>query len=837
MTRLGSPMLRYALLVAFVMLAAAISEKAFGDSSKFEPKGLGDPGRLESISIDTGNSGSAEFSLIGRDARQQLVVTGHFSSGQLRDLTRDVRYEVQPEGILTVDETGMAVPWENGTAQIHVTGPNGLEASVQASISRYHEDVPVNFPNQIVPIFTKLGCNGGGCHGKSGGQNGFQLSLLGFEPTEDYEHLLLEARGRRLFPAAPDVSLLLQKATGEIPHGGGQRLQKDSRSYALLRRWIAQGMPYGDPDDPTIDRIEVFPADRMMSLNGAQQLTVIAHYSNGSTEDVTGMVQFEANETDMAECDERGLVTVNDLTGDVAVMARYQGAVDVFRATIPLGVELTEMPKPNNFIDEFVFAKLETLGIPPSEVCDDATFIRRVCIDVSGRLPAPEETKEFLADEDPQKRNRLIGRLVESAGYADLFANKWSAILRNRRANDNYKRGSYALHGWIRESLYNNKPYDEFVRGILAASGDVSDFPPVVWYRSVPKSEEQVEDAAQLFLGMRLQCARCHHHPFEKWSQHDYYSLAAFFSRVGRKDGSLPEEYRVYHKPGTPSAVNPKNKEKVKPAGLDAPPVEVAAFDDPRHALVDWMSSPDNPFFAKAAVNRYWKHFLNRGVVEPEDDMRVTNPATNPALLDALSEHFIQSGFDLKDLVRTICRSKTYQLSAEPNDYNAEDRQNFARYYPRRLSAEVLLDAVNSATNSTTAFDGLPAGTNAIELPDSNFGSYFLTVFGRPEGTSACECERSGDANLAQSLHLLNSSEIQSKLTASTGRAARLAGSDDRSHESRIEELYLIVFSRDPNEEEKSIALAYIEKHEDPKQAYEDLLWALVNTKEFLFNH
>ncbi len=799
--------------------------------------GLGDPGQLSEVSIESGQTVDGVFTLNGQDARQQLVVTGKYSTGQLRDLTSQVSYQTQPEGIVSISPSGYVIPRGDGTATITAQIADGPAGSTQVTVAHFGNDPLVNFPNQIVPIFTKLGCNSGGCHGKASGQNGFKLSLLGFEPTEDYEHLVKEGRGRRLFPASPDKSLLLLKPIGVVPHGGGTRMEVDTHSYRLMRRWIMQGMPYGKDSDPTVARIEVFPKERTMPQGGEQQLLVIAHYTDGSTEDVTSTVKFEPNNPEMAEVSVTGLVKTLDLAGDVAIMARYQGQVAVFRATVPLGVPVETTPTPKNFIDELVFAKLTTLGVPPSGRCDDATFVRRVAVDIAGRLPTPEETEKFLADQSPDKRERWIDTLLASTDYADFFANKWSAILRNKRRDQTYARGTRIFHDWIRDSLHENVSYDQFVRQLLTASGEIGHNPPVAWYREVDDINEQVEDSAQLFLGLRIQCARCHHHPFEKWSQQDYYGFAAFFSRIGRKPGAQFGEERVVYNRGTPAAKNPKTGQNVAAAGLGAKPAEVSLEDDPRQALVDWMVEKDNPFFAPALVNRYWKHFFSRGLVDPEDDMRVTNPATNQALLEALSKHFIESGFDLKDLVRTICNSQTYQLSSLPNDYNAGDKQNYSRYYPKRLPAEVLLDAIDAVTESKTNFGGVPQSVKAVQLPDTGFNSYFLTVFGKPENSSACECERSSEANLAQSLHLLNSSEVQGKLSAGGGRAALLAGQKDRSREDKVREIYLRVYSREPQADEMAVALAHLEKSKDEKLAFEDILWALVNTKEFLFNH
>jgi hypothetical protein len=799
--------------------------------------GLGDPGKLEALQVSSGRPDGTLAILRGRDAQQQLVASGKFSTGQLRDLTRMVSYNITPQGVVSVDSSGLLLPLGEGKATVTATSADGVKGTLEVAVEKFVDEAMVNFPNQIVPIFTKLGCNTGGCHGKASGQNGFKLSLLGFEPGEDFEHLVKESRGRRLFPASPDRSLLLQKPINAMPHGGGQRMEMQTYEYRLMRRWIAQGMPYGKPDDPTVAKIEVFPPTRSMQGRGEQQIVVLAHYTDGSTEDVTRVTQYEPNDPEMAEATSTGLIKTLDLTGDVAIMARYQGQVGVFRASIPLGVNVDKLPPVKNFIDEAVFGKLKTLGVPPSLVSDDSTFIRRLTVDLAGRLPTPEETRQFLADKDAAKRDKLIDRLLASTDYADYFANKWNAVLRNRRRQPTYMRGTYGFHDWIRDSLYENKPYDQFAREILAASGEMGQNPPVAWYREVKESEQQVEDCAQLFLGLRIQCARCHHHPFEKWSQRDYYGFAAFFSQVGRKEGFEQDESRIYHKRGVAGATNPKTGERVKPTGLGDEALDVSPDSDPRLALADWLADPKNKFFAPALVNRYWKHLFGRGIVDPEDDMRVTNPASNPELLNGLAEHFIKSKFDLKDLLRTICKSNVYQLSSEPNNYNVNDKQNFSRYYPKRLTAEVLLDALDAVTEAPTRFQGLPAGTRAVQLPDTAVNSYFLTVFGRPEGASACECERSGEANLAQSLHLLNSGEVQGKLSGGSGRAAKLANDKDASDDDKVKSLYLYVFSREPVADELAVAKRHLTNAQNKQQAFEDILWALVNTKEFLFNH
>ncbi len=706
----------------------------------------------------------------------------------------------------------------------------------------------LNFANDIVPILTKGGCNSGGCHGKASGQNGFRLSLLGFEPEEDYEHIVKEARGRRLFPAAPEQSLLLTKGTAQLPHGGGKKLDPKSEDYQDLVRWIREGMPYGKDTDPKMAHISVEPSVLTMPLKGRQQLKVTAHYTDGSKRDVTKRALYEANEKAMADTSETGLVSLFDLPGDVAVMVRYQGKVTTFRATIPLGAPVEKLPPVSNYIDDLIIAKLKTLGMPPSDLCDDSTFLRRVTLDITGRLPTPEEMKDFLASKEANKRSARIEALIESPDYAEYFANKWSALLRNQRTQPTYARGSYLFHSWIRDSLADNKPFDQFAREVVAASGSLDQHPPVAWYRQVKEPKQQMEDVAQLFLGTRMQCAQCHHHPFEKWSQQDYYGFAAFFAKVSRKASGTKDEELVFNKRGTAQMTNIRTKQAVMPTSLGSEPAKLRADQDPRLVLAEWMSRGDNPFFAHTLVNRYWKHFFNRGLVEPEDDMRETNPPVNPELLNALAADFIESGYDLKHLVRTIVNSSTYQLSAQPNEWNAKDRQSFSRYYPKRLNAEVLYDSVNRLLDAKSQFAGQASGTRAVALPDNSYNqsTYFLTVFGRPDSSSACECERTQEASLAQSLHLLNASDIQTQLARSEGRADRLA-KDTRAEEDKITELYHIALSRDPSSQELELAQSHVTKKtagmKDPealaarKQAFEDIVWALMNTKEFLFNH
>ena len=723
--------------------------------------------------------------------------------------------------------------------------------SVPDSVRAQESSPAISFVNDVVPVLTKAGCNAGVCHAKAGGgQKGFHLSLLGFEAAEDYEHIVKENRGRRLFLPVPENSLLLTKASGKTPHGGGLRIKTDSKAYQILLNWIRQGATFDGDVAPKLLAVDVQPGRGTVQRNGEQQLRAVAKYSDGSERDVTEQALFESNDKSMADVSDQGLVKVLDIPGKVAIMVRYQGRISVFNASIPLGAPVENVPPSKNFVDDFVFANLKEIGVPPSPVCDDATFLRRITLDISGRLPTEEESRAFLANTAVDKRDQVIDSLLSSPEYADFFANKWTAMLKNRRDDASDITSNFAFYAWVRDSLLANKPYDQMVRELLAATGTVIANPPVAWYKRVKEPKQQLEDVAQLFLGVRMQCAQCHHHPFERWSQDDYYSLSAFFTQVGRKPSATRGEDLIFHKRGIAVATNIKTGSSLKPAALgDAIPA-IAPDEDPRLKLADWMSSPQNPFFAKALVNRYWKHFFRRGLIEPEDDIRDSNPPTNPELLAALEKHFIDSHFDLKSLVKVIVQSNAYQLSATPNEHNIADVQNYSRYYPRRLQAEVMLDAIDDLTGARTDFPNLPAGTRAIALPDNSYNnaSPFLRVFGRPENESVCECERIQSSSLAQSLHLMNAADIKGKLATGNGRADRLSKSD-KPPEDRIRELYMVAFSREPKAEELKVALDYlaeplldsagnpVDAQRANQEKFQDLIWALINTKEFLFNH
>ncbi|HEV8059819.1 MAG TPA: DUF1553 domain-containing protein, partial [Gemmataceae bacterium] len=621
-----------------------------------------------------------------------------------------------------------------------------------------------------------------------------------------------------------------------------------SEEYQLIRRWIGSGMPFGKPTDPVVTGISVEPSQKVLPRQGRVQLLVTAHYSDGHDEDVTRMAQYESNDTEIATVDGKALVSAFNQSGAAAVMARYQGQVATFRATVPTGLAIPAYEFPHQtVVDAPVHERWKQLGLAPSALCTDEQFLRRVTLEITGSLPTPTQVDSFAQDKSPQKRDRLVDRLVDSVDYSYFFANKWADVLRlKRRGLPDRVYGTFAFHQWIQSAMAEDKPFDAFARELLTATGTEETDPAVVWYKELQSPESFVDDIGQVFLGLRLACAQCHHHPYEKWGQDDYWGLAAFFGRVGRKATRVPggvngqplQVVSLFNQPQG-GVTNKRTNRRAEYKALDTPAMTIASDVDPRQKLADWLTGPSNPYFARAVVNRYWAHFFGRGIVDPLDDMRVTNPPSNPELLDQLAKDFVANGYSLKHLVRTICKSRTYQLSSVPNESNKQDKQSFARYYPKRLSAEVLFDAVCQVTATSADFNDLPrdqhAPRRAIMLPDESYSSYFLEVFGRPQRSSACECERVSEANLAQALHLLNSDEIQGKLSRADGRA-ELLSKDSRPDAEKVEELFLWVYGRKPTAEQSDVAMAHLAKQgANKKAAYENILWALLNTKEFVF--
>jgi hypothetical protein len=702
--------------------------------------------------------------------------------------------------------------------------------------------LPVTFERDVVPILTRAGCNAGACHGKARGQNGFALSLLSYDADFDYHAIVNEARGRRVFTAAPEFSLLLRKPSGQMPHGGGKRLDTGSPDYDVLRRWVAAGLPRTPADVPKLSCIAVEPNERILDANNAQQLLVTAHYSDGSARDVTHLATFQSNESPIAAVNADGLIQAGPLPGEAAVMARFMEKFAVCNVSIPLAGDVpaelyARLPR-NHFIDGHVWDKLQRLGITPSEPANDAVFLRRAYLDVLGRLPAPAEVRAFLADKAADKRAKLVDRLLERPEYADYWANKWADLLRPNPYRVGIK-AVYNLDAWLRDAFRKNKPYDQFVRELLTAKGSTFRNGAAVLFRDRREPDEITTIVSQLFLGVRLDCARCHHHPFEVWGQDDFYSLAAYFARIGRKGTGLSppisggEEIIVTGNRG--EVRHPVTGQVLAPRPLGGAPATIDEDHDPRAALAEWITSDDNPYFARVLVNRVWADLMGRGLVEPVDDLRATNPPSNGPLLDALAAEFRKQRYDLKKLLRTIMTSHVYGLSSAPSKRNLADTRNYSRHYRQRLRAEVLLDAVSDLTQVPETFAAAPPGSRAMELWTVRTQSIFLDSFGRPDLNQDPPCERSSDTTVVQALHLMNAPNLHRKVTADAGRAAALAKSAKMPPEI-IEELYLLVYGRLPAAEEKADCVKLFEdKSVTRRQATEDLLWALLNTPEFIF--
>jgi len=838
-------LLQLAAAMAVVGLTATIAHAADGAVVKADAI-KADAAKPDAIKIERLVLEPSPVVLRGADDLVQVLVTAQMADGSERDVTHAAQYNVANPAVVAVALGQVRSTGDGGTKiRVAVKQPQGggeVAADLEVKVEGFGVDRPINFANDVIPVLSKYGCNSGGCHGKATGQNGFKLSLLGFDAAGDYESIVKQAHGRRVFPAAPERSLLLAKGTGTTVHGGGRRFEMDSAAAKLLRRWIEQGLPVGKASDPSVVRIEVLPRERLLTRGSQQQLRVVATYSNDATEDVTAEAQYQAQQPDLVAVTTGGLASTLDATGEGTIMVRYMGLVDVARLTVPYGGQLPEQTyaqfQARGPIDQLALKKWRKLGIAPSPPCSDAEFIRRASLDAIGTLPTAEEVRAYTADASPDKRAQLIDKLLDRNEYASYWANQWGDLLRNQRKGDTQKRGTFAFASWIHEAFAANMPYDKFAAEILTAQGNVTDNPPVVWYRHVRNTVHQVNDTAQVFMGTRINCANCHHHPYERWSQEDYWGMAGFFARLGSKAGEVSDENAIFvRKDG--QANHPRTGKSLKPKALGGPEYEYVRGEDPRQLLATWLAEPDNAYFGPAIANRMWAHFMGVGLVDAVDDMRLTNPASNPELLETLSRDFVAYKFDLKHLIRQIMTSEVYALSSVPTEQNAKDRRNYARFFPKRLSAEVLADAVDNVTGSPEKYPGLPLGTRAIETPDQAASSYFMEVFGRSQRETACECEKSYAPNLAQTLHLMNSSEIQNKLMNANGRVAQLASSGKPAPQM-IEELYLATYGRMPNEAEMTEATSYLALAKNPKDlksALGDLTWVLLNTKEFLFNH
>lgn len=703
----------------------------------------------------------------------------------------------------------------------------------------------LSFSQDILPILSKAGCNLGSCHAKASGQAGFKLSIFAFDPHGDYMELVKDSRGRRVFPALPEDSLLLQKATVRVQHEGGQRFEPDSASAKTIAEWIRQGMPYETPNQPALAGIEVVPAEKTYRKGESGVLKVTAKYSDGSTRDVTALTDYISSEKAIATVDEDGHMKTTTESGETVIVARYMGMVAISRVAVPADKLLpperyAKLPVRND-IDKLVYARLLKLGHLPSDRCTDDEFLRRSTLDAIGMLPSVAEARAFIADKDPSKREKWIDQLLQRPEWADHWAIKWGDLIRPNPSRVGVK-PVYLLDQWIRQSFRENKPWDQFARELLTAEGNTHKDGRVAIWRDKREPIDAATFIGQIFLGVRLECAKCHHHPTEKWDQTDYYQLAAFFTQMKRKGQGIsapisgePEQW--WFAPGNAGIEHPVTKVMLKPRPPADKELPIAESQDPRTVLADWMTNPQNPYFAQAVVNRIWSSFMGRGIVDPVDDFRASNPPSNGPLLDWLAQDFVKHGYDLKHLMRTIMRSHVYGLSSLPNETNVADLSNYSRSYRRRLPAETLLDAVCAVTEVRETFSGLPPDALAKQTWNHKLESQFMDAFGRPNASSECPCERDAKPSVVQALHLMNSNKLQEMLVSENGRVSRLAKSAATPPQI-VQELYLASFARLPTPEEAMIAVKVFSAPDATRQtATEDILWSLLNSAEFVFNH
>ena len=809
--------------------------------------------------------------LIGPRAVRQILVTGRYADGSERDLTRVCTLKVETPDLATISPTGYLQPLKSGTTTLIVeAGQQTLRVAV--AVEDFDKPQPVSFRHDFIAALNVAGCNMGACHGIPSGRGGFKLSLRGYDPAADFLELTHSAQGRRTDRFNPDASLILKKGLGHVPHEGGLRLVSVNPVPAqVMRAWLAEGLQNDSADLPALTKVEVLTSNPIqMAPARWQQLAVVAHFADGSVRDVTRLTAFSSSDDNVAAIDPNGLVELHQ-KGEAAILCRYLDVIHCVRLTYlePKSDFVWSNPTENNNVDQHVFAKLKMLNIIPSEACQDHEFVRRVYLDLCGMVPTPDQARAFLADTDLQKRAKLIDKLLDTPDFADFWAYKWLDVLRSNRLTIQIK-GSHAYRQWLHSHIERNTPWDQVVRELLTAGGSTFDNPPANYYRGpyshgapvVKEATGLAEMTSQLFFGVRMQCAQCHNHPFERWTQDDYYHLTAFFAQIQAKpDGvqqggpqlnypwQLRENALVIYSTGTGETTHPQSRKQMAPKVIGMPAPVIPAGVDRRQVLAQLVTSPDNPFFARATVNRIWFHMLGRGIVDPPDDFRDSNPPANDALLDSLAKDFIDSKFDVKQVVRKIANSRTYQLSMQTNASNQDDQKYFSHALVRkkRLSAEVLLDAICAATAQPEEFNGMPPETRATQLPDGQViytgGRYaswdrhpFLKAFGQPAREAACECERESDLNLARALEIKNGDFLMGKIKAPNNRIGQLLARKVPETDM-LNELFLATLSRLPGPEEAQASLSHVAQAADKRAGWEDVFWALLNSNELLFRH
>jgi hypothetical protein len=789
-----------------------------------------------------------QVTLTGPKAAQRLIVESRNNGRFAGDLSAKAAFTSSNPHVAVVGKGGVVLPVSDGTATITaVTG--GQTVTTQVKVVGARQPFTWSFRNHVLPVLTKATCNSGACHGAAAGKGGLKLTLRGFDPVADHNVLTRQAMGRRVVAGDPSHSLMLLKPTMAIGHAGGERIKKGGLDFQVVSQWIAAGAPRPRPEDAKIERLEVFPDITTLKPGDSQQVLVRADYSDGHSEDVTRWVKFGTSDSQVATVDDNGAVRVMG-SGEAAITIWFSSKVTFARVVSPYpnGPDHATFTNAARFnkIDDLVLAKLESLGIPPSPLCSDSDFVRRAYLDAAGILPTPKEVSAFTADKSPDKRTKLVDALLARPEFIDYWTYKWSdlMLLSSRRLNGT---ALTSFYNWIRKSVQENKPWDRFAKDILTATGSNLDNGAANYFLLHKEPIDAMETTTQAFMGMSLMCARCHNHPLEKWTQRDYYQMANLLSRVRLKNGDRGGE--VLALASLEGNINhPRLGVPLPPKPLDGGEISLDDKRDRRQTLADWLTSRENPYFAKALVNRVWRNFMGRGIVEAEDDLRLTNPPSNQELLDGLAAEFVDSGYDVKRLMRMIMTSAAYQRSAEAVGNGAKDDRFYSHYIVRRLPAEVLIDAMSQVTGIPTAFEGYPKGTRATQLRDSQIASYFLTAFGRPERAQTCACERQQEPNVAQALHLANGDTVNMKLRAAGGVIDMLLRTEADDNDV-IDTLYMTALSRHPSESEKAKVLPVLaeaavdqfapqkEQREVRRPALEDLYWAILTDREFLFNH
>ena len=764
-----------------------------------------------------------------------VLVTGHFADGRVVDLTGKATFTTSDAGIVE-NQGGSIAPLGNGKATVDVqVGEH--HAQVATSVEGFDQPSPVSFRTETVAALTRQGCNSGACHGSPSGKGGFLLSLQAYDHVMDEGSLTRAAMGRRTNLLDPAKSLLLLKPTMVVNHRGGLALNKNDYAYDVLRQWIAEGTQVDALEGKRCVKLELLPATGRVLKHPhlKQQIVARSHFDDGTVRDVTRLTLFSSSDEELASITADGKL-IGHRRGQVAIMARYLDQLVSCNFTLVEDIEgfVWSQPPVNNYVDELVYEKLQQLQFPPSELCTDSDFLRRVYLDILGVLPTLAEQEEFFAAPEAERRPQLVDRLLDRPEHARFWALKWGDLLRLQKGEMKVA-GVHKFYQWLVEAFEQNMPFDAFARELLTAQGSTYDRPAANYYRACDNKEEATETTAQLFLGSRIQCAKCHNHPFENWTQDNYYGLSAFFNRVNRKPGMRFEEQVVYvAREG--EVKQPRTGQTMKPWVPGGAEVDDSISHDRRQMFVDWLTAPENPFFAKVAVNRIWAELMGQGIVDPVDDVRQSNPATIPKLLDRLAQDFVEHGYDQKHILRTILNSRIYQLSSQANELNKDDKQFFSHAKMRMLSAEQLLDAICHVTNVQERFPGLPAGTLATALPSPDFAHTFLDTFGRPARSTACACERSGDSTLAQAIQLFNGSLIHKKLADKNNRFHKMLEAG-RPVAEVVTELYRVAMCRAPNEQELQTATAHLEGQETPASGLEDICWVLFNSDEFLTQH